>query len=1212
MLDKRIFVGGMDFDSDDRLVEQGDYRYALNVMSSKNDKGDNGTLVNAKGDVEIPFDLPAGNNRCIGSYENKATRKVYFWNWNDSGNHGIYEYDVDQSTVTTVMVSSVLNLNLDFKVVHADMVDDLLFWVDGLNHPRMVNVSRAKSGAYPTPLLESYINNIVPQPVMAPVIQYTTDTARKTNNLRGNLFQFKTQYQDVDDRRSAWSTVSKISQPPYADQYDRIQAVIDPSVNNAIDLTIETGSALIRKIRIAVRVGNNADFYLVDTIDKDDPSTWVDGVQPQDNSTYVFRFYNDIAPTAIDITESNKPYDFVPLVAHTQSLLDGQRLGYANIEEGFDNVPLNVFASVFRTERQNVAGLSGQINGIGIKIDGVDQTTGDFPSFTSDTYSNDLTVSSDDALILNSIIGGTNLKTEYYISGAWNEGDVVSVAYTVAVRYGTLNDGAIAYSDKTKTVTLTHIVTAADAANISVLNNSIISQLNSPSVLGQVSQISESGFFNLQSSIASAIPNQFGIGCEINTSVSSILDLSPVRGVQTITGKVTVLRASIAGTQINSYKSGSRHALGIVYYDYAGRYGKVNADSSTEVYVPFATEDDVIGSSVIRLTIGHTPPVWATHYQIVYAGNSQTNRFIHTRIGTVTAQTNNRWKINVNPIIRYNEGYNNVPILSYSFTKGDRIRGVWKTTPTGIQVFDDFIEYEVLGFDESTYEITVSGDSTGAMILTSGNMVEIFTPKKSVEQRFFYETGDVFKIVGGYHQGNLQNQTASQPAILDVNSGDVWVRPRKYNYVVGYSFGSSDIIIEDFSYSDFYTSNYWNRGRANNIDRSFGRVKRPTTAYYTEVFIPETQVNGLSNIFPESFRTYDIRYGDVLRLYSLGDRVVVFQNFRVGQVLVNKEVLYDSTGGQSGAVERLNQVLSQISYFGGEYGITNPESMAIYGKSIYFVDSNRGAVLRIGGDGITRISSSEQAQVDSYKMNTYFVPRLNKLKTGGFCRGVYNRDNEEYILCFSDYETFTQTVVVRPETRPLPARVVPRGVTPSTESVVTTFVNNGGGETISFSEAKNRWVTFYSWVAEWANEAGTGYVSWQNGRLYLHNASQQRNVFRGNPSYSQVTVAFNAQPTDIKFFINQIQEATSVWRNERIYNQFGQESNLIEMDFDEFEGVYKATYMRDANTPNVDFPLINGDSLRCHSLICELVNELETEAKLFAVSCRYANSELNN
>jgi len=144
------------------------------------------------------------------------------------------------------------------------------------------------------------------------------------------------------------------------------------------------------------------------------------------------------------------------------------------------------------------------------------------------------------------------------------------------------------------------------------------------------------------------------------------------------------------------------------------------------------------------------------------------------------------------------------------------------------------------------------------------------------------------------------------------------------------------------------------------------------------------------------------------------------------------------------------------------------------------------------------------------------------------------------------------------------------------------------------------------------NESDTGYVLFKNGRLYVANDSDIRNNFFGTQFTSKVTTLFNQDPTSIKFFLNQLQESTDVWSNTSITNQFGQESSLIEGDFDEFEGVYKAFYLRDANTPNVDLPLIEGDTLRCHSLVCELENYNTEEVKLFAVSSRYSLSELNN
>ena len=75
-IDKRIFTGGLDRDSDERLVRNGDYRFALNVRNVSSDGDEVGTIQNVQGNLAVSYTLPSGNNLVIGSVEHSASSSV--------------------------------------------------------------------------------------------------------------------------------------------------------------------------------------------------------------------------------------------------------------------------------------------------------------------------------------------------------------------------------------------------------------------------------------------------------------------------------------------------------------------------------------------------------------------------------------------------------------------------------------------------------------------------------------------------------------------------------------------------------------------------------------------------------------------------------------------------------------------------------------------------------------------------------------------------------------------------------------------------------------------------------------------------------------------------------------------------------------------------------------------------------------------------------
>ena len=92
-IDKRIFTGGLDRDSDERIVQNGDYRYALNIRNTSSDGDEVGTVQNVQGNLLVSYSLPAGLNKVIGSCHHNADNTVYYFVWNNNGSHSILEYN---------------------------------------------------------------------------------------------------------------------------------------------------------------------------------------------------------------------------------------------------------------------------------------------------------------------------------------------------------------------------------------------------------------------------------------------------------------------------------------------------------------------------------------------------------------------------------------------------------------------------------------------------------------------------------------------------------------------------------------------------------------------------------------------------------------------------------------------------------------------------------------------------------------------------------------------------------------------------------------------------------------------------------------------------------------------------------------------------------------------------------------------------------------
>ena len=162
----------MNQDLDDRLIPNGEYKYANNISVGKSEADDIGTLQNILGNELLPLTnnspfIPGTTTpnpnyipglECIGSFMDNQNNRIFQFltdytdpNPNNitlptSGNMKITVYNFDSPTGYTTLVEGLfLNFakNNEFRITGVNLVEGLLFWVDNRNQPRKINVSNA-------------------------------------------------------------------------------------------------------------------------------------------------------------------------------------------------------------------------------------------------------------------------------------------------------------------------------------------------------------------------------------------------------------------------------------------------------------------------------------------------------------------------------------------------------------------------------------------------------------------------------------------------------------------------------------------------------------------------------------------------------------------------------------------------------------------------------------------------------------------------------------------------------------------------------------------------------------------------------------------------------------------------------------------------------------------------------------------------------------
>ena len=146
---KNTFTQGkMNKDLDERIVPNGQYRDATNIQVSTSDGSDIGTVQNILGNERIG--VTVGNGwECVGSIVDEKNDVLYsFINHDNTGRSAIMQYDRDgnETTVLADVNGDVLNFSSTDIITGINIINGLLFWTDGTNEPKKINIQRCIDG----------------------------------------------------------------------------------------------------------------------------------------------------------------------------------------------------------------------------------------------------------------------------------------------------------------------------------------------------------------------------------------------------------------------------------------------------------------------------------------------------------------------------------------------------------------------------------------------------------------------------------------------------------------------------------------------------------------------------------------------------------------------------------------------------------------------------------------------------------------------------------------------------------------------------------------------------------------------------------------------------------------------------------------------------------------------------------------------------------
>lgn len=1148
-----------------------------------------------KGNRKITNVLPNYDNQCIGAFYDELKQRVFYFNYNSYNFHGIYMYDIESDSISTVLLNytdsdeDLFEFDPDYPIASVNILyrteedGDILMWTDRNNRPMGVNIKDALNDYYGANWQKSYLTVAKPMPLLPPICEYKDDNTVNINNLRKKLYQFRYRWVYRNLEKSTWSPWSKLFAPLNPDD---VATDIDPQKNNAIDVSFYTGDSDVTGIEIAARqslAATYSDPFEVKVYNKEDDNLY-------NNELYTFRFYNDSSYPYIDATESLLLFDYVPKKANTQELLNGNVIIYGGITEGYNfDETLDIETTVTSIDFDEVAALT----------------------WTEVTY-------------------GT-AQIEGYFSGSPNTDD--AIVLQIVIRDNATGD----------LTPYTFSYTAVGGDDATDVRDDLYTQITGSAIPLDAQDPTISGYPGL------ILFTRFGEDVSINSYTMTITyagSSQPVDGVSNSIykhkskygfGLVYLDEFGVTNGVVTNAEMLVETPELTTTGDTSSQIPKISFSISHQPptwakYFSFVRTANLTFTNLISTVTAETEK--ETDYAYMDITNLQNNT---TGYNTYSFSAGDR--------VRIIGEYGSSAIIStcdfpiVDLVEDPTINAVAKTG-SWLKV-----PYNAVLTDFGT------NDNYLIEIYTPA-------PNASDDQLVYYEFGETYNVLNPgesdrYHEGMVQDQTALLPATFEFTRGDFYIKERKIPFAADLT-SINPVWVIDQSVSDLFPSKVVGNGRPFVVDKYAKEVYYSTLVRYSLAYQQNTNINQINRFYEDNFDEYDRARGDIQRFKLRGPMLRVLQSVGVGVVPVNQEII--STADGSSQIVRSDQLVNKIRYYIGNFGMGEEYcGLASASSQDFFADPVHGYQIRLSNDGMTPISELYKGQfyigglISEYG-KTWYRADGSKAKI----LGCYDFLEEEYITHLQsgdngsdfagsglpDYyyvvtlsgtpkvgdvisvsvtgggvtETFTYTVEGGDTKADVIAGLAALVGASSNFSVYQqdstsiqiertgTFVDSGSvtvthnsieAYTFTFNEKRNGYSSFFDYEPEWMCNAQDKILSWKDGELWVHDVAESDGYAKFydteyNPS---ITLVLNDQIAVTKTFNAINYQANQYWQSRtngdintsqpNPQTGLAQISQLKSVDYEIKEGRYCANFLFDVNSrSNAVEGLNRGDRLK--------------------------------
>lgn len=398
-----------------------------------------------------------------------------------------------------------------------------------------------------------------------------------------------------------------------------------------------------------------------------------------------------------------------------------------------------------------------------------------------------------------------------------------------------------------------------------------------------------------------------------------------------------------------------------------------------------------------------------------------------------------------------------------------------------------------------------------------------------------------------------------------------------------------NIPIVEKSFSDLYDLELSANSRASVIDENAAELYHPVRYRYSLAYQKDTNINQINRFLPNNYDELNAAKGDIRRIVVRGMEAIFYQKRGVGRIGIYTKYVTDNAGNQLLATTNNIVTKNNVQYYAGNFGLNDyPECLVVGKNSEKFIDVLRGYDVRRSQNGLEPLNEIYNGK---YFIRSLFVPYNNPYLKGDGSRvkilGAYDYNEEEWLT------------------------VLQGGA--YGEATIQNYC-------FSFNEIRKGYSSFFDLSPEWITSVQNKIISFNAGRVYLHDDTTHYANFFGVQYYPEVTLVFNDKEAVKKKYGSIGYQSNRIWvsdTNGDIKTSFinpqtnlQQISQLKEMDYVLEEDIRTAAFLMDANSGLVPAEaLLEGDFLGGNWLSIKLIYQGSEFAYIYAP---YINWQISN